>query len=123
MDWMTSLIVKNVKIKVSPILAEDMEEQSFGFESLGLDQKKEIEKVLISLKKLLKKSIELRITLTPLISAAVDSFHKTHWLDSEDVEESEEEAEKHLQTIITHLQAIHFEIKSVLKGYISFFEI
>ena len=106
--------------KVSPILAEDIEEQSFGFESLGLDQKKEIEKVLTSLKKQLKKSIELRLTITPLLSAAVDSFHKTDWFDTEDVEESEKEAEKHLQTLITHLQATHFEIKSVLKGYISF---
>ena len=104
---------------MTKIETEDIKEQSFGFQSLEIEEKIKIEKILTSLCKNIKSSIDWRISITPLISSAVVTFHETDWFNI-DIEEAEKEAENKINLLLSQLKEINLTTNDVFKGYLSF---
>ena len=102
------------------LTANDIEEQEIGLIGLSPELKTKVERHLSNLCSDIKKGLDRRISISPVIKASVTAFHDTIWYDKNDPN-VKNKAEQIVKELIDNL-SIELNVQNVLPGYLSFLD-
>ena len=100
------------------LTANDIEEQEIGLIGLSPELETKVERQLSNLCSDIKKGLDRRISISPVIKASVTAFHDTVWYDKNDPN-VKNKAEQIVKELIDNLN-IELNVQNVLPGYLSF---
>ena len=104
-----------------PLTSKDIEEQQVSVAALTSEEKLKVEKALSELSNNVRKGLDSRLTMSPMMIACMNAFNKTEWYEPDDGN-VRSKAEEKVKDLIKELGPNDLKIETLIPEYISFLE-